>query len=70
MNNKPVLYVGKFPYGKVQKVCKDRASAYAYHYSLVRQGTDVKLHGIFPVEAAEVNIDKLSHVDVSDQLPN
>lgn len=70
MNNEQVLYVGKFPYGKIQKLCANKSEAYAYHYSLVRKGADVKLHGIFPAEAATVKIDRLSHVDVADQLPN
>lgn len=70
MKNEQVLYVGTLPYGKVQKLCKDKATAIAYHYSLVRNGTDVKLHGIFSAESATVKIDRLSHLDVSDQLPN
>ena len=70
MTNEKVLYVGRTTYGRIEKICKDKSEALAYHYEMIRQGLDLLSYATFPAEYAGVNIDRLSHVDVSDQLPN
>ena len=70
MNNKKVLYIGRTFYSKVEKLCKDKGEALTYHYDLVRRGMELKSYVISEVTEPVMKIDRLSHVDTSNQLPN
>ena len=67
MNNK-VMYVGKLSYGKIFKSCEDKAEALVYHFDSLRKGVEIKSYATFPLIESIVHIDRLSHIDMSDQL--
>ena len=70
MNKNKVLYVGRLTYGKVFKLCNNKAEALEFHFESVRKGTEIKSFATFPMVEPIVRIDYLSYADMTDQLPH